>query len=98
MGLLRALGRVTSMTRIEGVGLEPEARQAGLRYLGESVACGPRIDRVGDADEPAADPQVGGGRGQSPRPLVAGALPLVEGRNPAAVDLPCRRVHGGKPA
>ena len=83
---------------MKALALEREARQAGLRYVGDSVADGPRIDRVGDADEPAADPQVGGGRGQSPRPLVAGALPLVEGRNPAAVDLPCRRVHGGEPA
>ena len=30
--------------------LEPEARQVGLRYLGDSVAGGLRIDRVGDAN------------------------------------------------
>src|ERR671916_629232 len=78
--------------------LEPEARQVGLRYLGDSVAGGPRIVRVGDADESAADPKVRGGRDQRPRPLVAPAPVLVQGRDPVAVDLPGRRVHGGEAA
>src|SRR5215212_4924153 len=83
---------------VKALALEFEAGQVALRYLGDSVAGGPRIVRVGDADEPAADPQVGGGRDQCPRPLVARAPTLVQGREPAAVDLPSRRVHGGEPA
>src|SRR5918992_2192256 len=83
---------------VKTLALEPEARQVGLRYLGDSVASGPRIVRVGDADESAADPKVGGGRDQRPRPLVARAPVLVQGRDPVAVDLPGRRVHGGEAA
>src|SRR5215216_3692451 len=83
---------------VKALALEREARQVGLRYLGDSLAGGPRIVRVGDADEPAADPQVGGGRDQSPRPLVARTPVLVQGRDPAAADLPGLRVHGGEPA
>src|SRR5918992_4694426 len=83
---------------VKTLALEPEARQVGLRYLGDSVASGPRIVRVGDADESAADPKVGGGRDQRPRPLIARAPVLVQGRDPVAVDLPGRRVHGGEAA
>ena len=82
---------------MKALALEREARQVGLRHLGDSVAGGPRVYGVGDADEPAADPQVGAGRGQSPRPVVVRAPHLVEGRDPVAVDLPGRRVHGGEP-
>ena len=96
--LLRALGQVASRTAVKMLALEPEARQVGLRYLGDSVAGGPRIVRVGDADESAADPKVGGGRDQRPRPLVARAPVLVQGRDPAAADVSGRRVHGGEPA
>src|SRR5215211_2106279 len=95
MGLLRALGQVRRAVKAST--LEREAGQVGLRYLVDSVAGGPRIDRVGDSDESPADPQVGGGREQCPRPLVARAPVLVQGRDPVAVDLPCRRVHGGEP-
>src|SRR5215217_6947929 len=83
---------------VKTLALESEARQVGLRYLGDSVAGGPRIVRVGDADESAADPKVGGGRDQRPRPLVARAPALVQGRDPVAVDLPGRRVYGGEAA
>src|SRR5215208_878229 len=83
---------------VKALALQPEARQVGLRYLCDSVAGGPRIDRVGDADEPAADPQVGAGRDHCPRPLIAGTPVLVQGRDPAAADVSGRRIHGGEPA
>src|SRR5919112_5892874 len=83
---------------VKALALECEAGQVSLRYLGDSVSGGPRIVRVGDADEPAADPQVGGGRDQRPRPLVARTPVLVQGRDPVAADFPGRRVHGGEPA
>src|SRR5215204_371313 len=99
MGLLRALARGCRVgLALKALALEPEASQAGLRCLGDSVGGGLRIDRDGDADEPATAPQVGGRRDQWPRPLVARAPVLVKGRDPAAVDLPGRRVHGGEPA